>query len=469
MTPAARPRAEWFPVILLTGLILIIANLPYLLAYAAPTSHVFTGILLNPIDGHSYLAKMREGWRGAWLFTLPYTAEPGPGVFIFTYYLLLGHLARWTGASLELIYHVARVGAGTFFLLTAYHFIARFFASVRARLVVWLLFALGSGLGWVAALFGGFTADLWVAESIPFLSVFGNSHFCLTWALLLWIFEWTLPGLAPLNLSAMRLMLIALAVTLQAQIQPLALLTIGLVLGGMVLGLSLARRTWIWQEWLPLLVVGLFAAPWLLYDGWAAATQPVLAIWNAQNVTPAPPLWEALIWGGAPLLLAVPGAVVAARRRSPLDLVLLYWLGLGVLSLYAPFALQRRLSLGLWMPICILAGNGFGEVIWPRLGARAVRAAARPFALAALVVSVLSSNLLVYAATLGAIQARKPALFLTSDEAAALRWLADESVGKLVLASPDMGLFIPARTDARVIYGHPFETAGAAASKQAVE
>src|SRR6185369_9574866 len=82
-------------------------------------------------------------------------------------------------------------------LLTAYHFISRFFDSFRERLATWLLFAFGSGLGWVAALFGGFTSDLWVAEAIPFLSVFTNSHFCLTSALMLWIFEWTLPGLAP--------------------------------------------------------------------------------------------------------------------------------------------------------------------------------------------------------------------------------------------------------------------------------
>jgi hypothetical protein len=36
---------------------------------------------------------------------------------------------------------------------------------------------------------------------------------------------------------------------------------------------------------------------------------------------------------------------------------------------------------------------------------------------------VLPSNLLVYGATLGAIQRREPAVFLTLPEAAALEWL----------------------------------------------
>jgi len=39
----------------------------------------------------------------------------------------------------------------------------------------------------------------------------------------------------------------------------------------------------------------------------------------------------------------------------------------------------------------------------------------------------------------------------------------------LVLAGPATGLFLPARTDARVLYGHAFETVQAEAQKQAVD
>jgi hypothetical protein len=89
----------------------------------------------------------------------------------------------------------------------------------------------------------------------------------------------------------------------------------------------------------------------------------------------------------------------------------------------------------------------------------------------ALIILVSSlSNLLIYVATLGGIQKRDPAIFLTSDEAQAFDWLAKETPPHaIVLAAPKTGLFIPVRTDARVIYGHPFETVEAQAHKQAVE
>jgi len=455
--------AEWFWIAALAGLIVLAASLPYWFAYTAPAPYVFGGILVNPLDGNSYFSKMREGSRGDWLFTLPYTAQPGPGVFIFTYYLFLGHLARWMGAGIELVYHAARVFGGASLLLTAYHFISRFFDSFRERLGVWLLFGLGSGLGWMAALFGGFTSDLWVAEAIPFLSIFTNSHFCLTAALMLWIFEWTLPGLAPPVPSTRSLVLTALATLTLAQLQPLALLTIGVVLGvlkGYELAISVAQS----KDILPSLVFGLCAAPWLIYDALVAQAQPMLAGWNAQNLTPSPPLWDALISGGVPLLLAILGGVVAARRRSPLNLIPLAWLSLNILALYAPFSLQRRLSLGIWMPIVLLAALGFRELIAPRLATRW-----RPLLFALVILLSSLSNLLVYVATFGGIQKRDPAIFLTGDEAKAFDWLAKETPpGVIVLAGPQTGLFIPARTDARVIYGHPFETVQAQTHKQAV-
>src|SRR5439155_9121205 len=118
-----------------------------------------------------------------------------------------------------------------------------------------------------------------------------------------------------------------------------------------------------------------------------------------QNITPSPALWDILLTGGVPLLLALAGAVVAVRRRSEKDMLLLAWLGLGALALYAPFALQRRLSLGLWMPVVLLAATGLHESIWPRL-----RPALRPLAVMGLALPVAPSNLLVYFATVAAVQ-----------------------------------------------------------------
>lgn len=453
---------EWRLVLALSVLIVVMASLPYALAYAVPPGHVFGGFLINPADGNSYFAKMRAGLRGEWLFTLPYTAEPGAGAFIFTYYLLLGHLARWTGASLDLVYHAARVIGGLVLLLAAYGFVARFFETGRARLAVWALYALGSGLGWLAVAFGGFTADLWVAEAIPFLTVFANAHFALATALLLLLILWTVPGLSEPDVSLARLSIIAVATTALAQVLPMALLNVGLVLASVFVWRFFACRPTSWagwrREWAAGAMFGLAALPWVVHAAALTFVHPVLSQWNAQNQTPSPPLWDAAIAGGAMLLLAVPGVVIAARRRTPLDMILLLWLGLGALALYAPFSLQRRLSIGLWMPLALLAGLGLRDAVWPRVKPRL-----RPLFVAGLAILLVTSNLLVYAATLGAIAARQPDVFLTQAQATALDWLRTNAGRALVAAPPELGLLVPARSDARVIYGHPFETVEAEA------
>ena len=53
----------------------------------------FGGAVYNVEDVHSYLADMRQGWRGEWLFHNPYTPEDHPGSLIYLHYLLLGKVA----------------------------------------------------------------------------------------------------------------------------------------------------------------------------------------------------------------------------------------------------------------------------------------------------------------------------------------------------------------------------------------
>lgn len=474
--------------------LLALLNAPYGLAYVTAPPDTFTGILYNYQDGHSYLAKMREGWRGEWLFTLPFTAEPGEGVFLFTYYLFLGHLARWIGTSIDLTYHLARVLGSALFLGVAYRFIAYFFDTARARLLTWLFFFITSGLGWVLVPGGYLAADLWVAESIPFLTLFSNAHFPLAWALMLLIFEFAIlrsaPSAPPSSgtredsrkwpsppsrlageargegeprdaANNLNLWLLLLFVTALAIVQPMTLLPVNVVLAGYwAWETTLSLRRLDWRSALPVLAVALFSVPWVVYAVWATNTQPLLREWNAQNITPSPPWWEAVLWGGVPLALAVVGATTRIADGQGQTLPL-RWLIIGVVLLYTPIDLQRRMSLGLWMPLCVLAAIGLREGVLPRVMARW-----RLLVVTALTLPALFSNLVVVAASTAGVLGRKPELYLTAAESAAVDWLAAQPGRPLVAASPDIGLFLPGRSDARVIYGHPYETADAAMQKQ---
>jgi hypothetical protein len=90
-------------VLLWSILIVGLTCLPYLYACrVTPDDMQFTGLLSNPIDGNSYLAKMRQGARGSWLFHLPYTSEDHEGAFVYTYYPFLGRLSALLGLPLIL-------------------------------------------------------------------------------------------------------------------------------------------------------------------------------------------------------------------------------------------------------------------------------------------------------------------------------------------------------------------------------
>ena len=454
--------------------VVLLASLPYLIVAATtPGNLTFTGLLSNPLDGNSYLAKMRQGYAGSWQFHLPYTATDHPGAFLFLYYLFLGHLARWTGLSLTALYHLARAVNGFFLLLVADRFAARVLPipAMDRRRRAFFLVALSSGLGWLTLpLLGNVEAerwpvDLWMPEANTFYALFANPHFPLAMALMLLIAGWG-TGLIP---SRSRTPLLMGATVALALIQPFAVPALFLILGAF-LGLrglrglqnrQQGRIAWptLRAEVGPLFLAGLAAAPILLYDAWVVRTNPALAGWNAQNLTPSPPVWAYLVGYGLLLPPALLGAVRAARRRSDGDLLLLAWVGVTAPLLYAPFPLQRRLVLGLHIPLALLAEAGLQAMVTqgrPRL-ARGLAAATLPGTAFLLLLSLIGGL------------SRSDLLFLTRGERAALDRLADHPLrATLVLAAPETGLFIPAWSGQRVLYGHPFETVRAEAMKEKV-
>ena len=108
--------AEWRWLIAASCAVLLLASLPTLYAWRlADADHVFTGFVYNTEDGNSYIAKMRLGARGEWLFHIFYTAEPHQPRLVYPFYLLLGKLAV-SFLFAVLVYHLARVLLGALLL-----------------------------------------------------------------------------------------------------------------------------------------------------------------------------------------------------------------------------------------------------------------------------------------------------------------------------------------------------------------
>ncbi len=447
-----QPRRERWIVGILILVFLTLITVPF--AYAsrsADGNHVFGGFLLNPIDGNSYLAKMREGYNGAWVFTLPYTAQPGAGAAINLYYLFLGHAARWLGLSLLIVFHAARLFGALLFSLSLYRFFWSIFREPQPRLLAFTLALFGSGLGWLGLVFGAFTSDFWVAEAYPFLSAFVNAHFPIGLALQIGL-------LSPLGNEAVfngkHIFLAAAGAALLSIIYPFGWLVTILILPFSLLW-QVVHRAKLARElalWLSVFLGGL---PFAAYSIWIVNTQSMLRQWTQQNLTPAPAPLDLLIAFSPALLLALLGAYHAWSTNNKIFLFLGFWLLVGLSLIYFPGDLQRRFISGLYVPVAGLAIYALSWLVENRSRFRILALA--------LILFSLPTNIIVLSSGLHAAQ--DPALYLQRPELDAFEWLDEHASGALVLAAPDSGLLIPAYSRARVIYGHPFETPQAEARR----
>jgi len=460
---------EWRWVVGVALIILLLSSLPYLLAWQlTPSDMHFSGLLSNPRDGNSYLAKMRQGMEGQWQFHLPYTSEDHPGAYIFLFYLFLGHLARLVErispldsiSALLVVYHGARLMGGMLLLLVAYAFTGIGINEMRWRRVAFLLVGLSSGLGWLVAPLGYLTIDMWVPEANTFYSLFANPHFPLAEALMLSILGGVYnhasqagQGQRLLTRDLLRYPLTAL---LLAVVQPLAVLTVGAVLvvyGGLC---WLQARQFPRRLAVDIAAVGGAAAPVVLYDLYVYRSNPALRAWSAQNVTPSPPPWDYALGYGLVLLLAIVGMVWAVQRRNEGGMFLTTWAVVNAVLLYVPFALQRRLVMGLHVPLCVLAAMGLRVLLrWATPKRQAI------LLKLCLALTMPTTLFLMGISLVGALRP-EPLLYLGRDEVDALHWLETyTSNADTVLAAPETGMFIPAWSGNRVVYGHPFETINA--------
>ncbi len=435
-----------------------ITTIPYVLGFASQGEDwVFTGFVYGVEDGNSYMAKMRIGTSGGWLFRTPYNTLPQQGVVAFLPFILIGKLASEPAVHEQLVvlYHLLRIFATFFAIYAIYQFIALFIKQIYWRRWATILATVGGGTGWLLILIGksnwlgSLPLEWYSPEWFGFLSFYGLPHMLIARGLMLIALSLYLTSPAKL----LRAWCAGGVLFLLGLVHPLSLVSSAAVIGFHQISiwiLSIRAKTLKnAQRWFTAAFRSLvLPSPIVLYMVIRFSTDPFLEAWTSQNRIISPHPAHIIIAYGLMFIPVLLGVKKIYEKRKWSGMLLLAWILSLPLLAYAPHNLQRRFPESIWVAIVIVAAVGLERFIGGAPGKR------RFVGSVLLSLSLPSAFFLLLGGARVTLNPTTP-VFRPADEVKALLWLSEhDNVTNNVLASYETGNALPAWTSAYVVIGH---------------
>ncbi|MEN6521711.1 MAG: hypothetical protein ABFD46_11255 [Armatimonadota bacterium] len=436
--------------------IVALASVPYIIGIAAsPPDGVFTGFTFNIDDAFVYSSWIKQIANGGLFIQNQFTSDPQSACQFNLFFIALGLIARITHLSPMAVFHLARVVLGVAFLMLVWRFAGRFLKDPIERLLIVPVAGFSSGLGWMLAGIGNHKGpvDLWQPEAITFLSIYLNPLFLMGMVLM----TAALHFLCRMKETGSRrdCVYAGFMLLLLGNIHTYDIVTVGAVWAAYLIAEAVKDRRLTWRPIGMSFAAALMALPSLGYQHYLYNTEEVFRL-RAETPAPSPALWAYLMGYGLLLIFAVFGGWKAVKERRGV-LMLAIWSIIGFAVPYLPVAQQRKLVMGLHIPLAILATIAIAAAVR--------RAGPRFSALAAvlIVAALVPSNLyfmmrdIRYIGSMTTGPGFRP--YISRDEARAMRWLrGNTSPNDVVLTFPNIALFTPAMSGNRVYYGHWSET-----------
>ena len=441
---------------------LAVSSLPYAAAWwtAAGTGVYFVGLLHYPDDAYVYMSWMRQAADGHLLLKNEFTTVPQRGLAVNLLFAFLGLTARVTGMTPLAVFHAARIAFGAVFLLCTYVFLKAVVRDRQARTAGYILVCFSSGFGWMfPRAVPNSPVDLWQTEAISFLCVYQNPLFLAALAAMLCFFTLMLNSVRRGRLRPA--VAAGLLAGLLANFHGYDLIILLAVWGAYLLCRWARMRRVIWREAAGMGMAALLAAPAVAYQYWLYSAEPVFRE-RVLVPTGSAGLHWVLLGYGLLIPLAVLGALLSRGRGGDADdaearRFLVVWAVVGLALPYLPVPFQRKLLMGVHIPLAALAGIGVEHLrqTWRLSGTTAL-------GLAVLITCPSNVRWLRQAAVnmQNNLTESNQRVFLLPTEVDALRWLRHSAHGAPVLAMPLTGVagYIPAIGGCSVYVGHWGET-----------
>jgi len=427
---------------------------------------------IYPVDVNSYFAWIKQAYDGKLLFEDKFTTEMHHAWIFLPVFLFIGHTARLLHVDVMYVWYTVMLISNFLMLFALYSFIKYFLITQSsggsrsdiaqtisemedrrfnldpriALITAFILATVASGFGWFV---GEFSADWWMPEMYLFQSMRWPFTFSLGTAMMLGVF---LCLFRFIESGSMKCMVYAGSIVLMLSVvHPYDIFSIAPIGLSYVFFMAFRDKK-IKQAVLGSTVFLAIAIPGVLYNYLIIVSDPVLKMQSEIAMASPSPL-SYILGFGILFPLGIWGAVIVVKKANRHYYFLLSWFLIGFGLLYAPFSFQRRLAMGLNIPLVILSTVAIGEI---------VRNLKRQWALVIIVAVIIfasAGNIMFLLNDAAVIESGSFPCYISEDFRTALQWLDDNAKKTdVVLASYDSGNFIPRYSGTRTFIGHWAQT-----------
>lgn len=467
-------RREKLLVFAIIAVALLLSSVPDIHGWLlSGRDHHYVGYSYNIDDCYVYMSWARQAADGQFFARNLFTTDHQLGRQFNLYFLLIGNVARLLHAPLLAVFYAFRIAGGAALLWAVYRLAAWALPGpANARVTALALVGLGAGFGWLYSSPSMMRnrlllpVDTWQPEAITFMSLQMSSLFVVSTALIVLCMAFLIRSQRQ---SSMRDSVFAgLCALVLGNIHSYDILHIAGAWGLYLVVASIIARRIDWAAWGRAVVAGLICTPTVIYQYLLYKYDPVFHA-RVETTTLSFGLHTYLLGYGLAFIFAAAAAILAARsvrframwRDPEAPLILVCWVVAAFVIVYLPTSFQRKMIMGVHVPMGILAGAGvayLGE--W--IGRKTKEVSAGLICLVVVLLSV-PSNLTWIAReykhlNLGDSETNSTS-FLSDDDLDIYDWIRTQTKATdAFVGIPTRMLFVPGLCDRKVWSGHWSET-----------